>query len=128
MTESYDLKLNCEVRRVLVKHYVDLGRIAVRSQKGRVTIFGHLQRVIGAQEPLTSPIVEVMFYEIGRLRLASKVNVRLDNWTVDGGRWKPMDRVDIEGDTTTVKKKAAIRTESSVKLRSGHKPKAPGER
>ena len=128
MTDSQDLKLNREVRRILVKHYIDLGRLAVRSQQGRVSIFGHLQRVMGAQQALTPPIVEAMFYEVGRMRLATRVNIRLDNWTVDGGKWKPVDRGDLEDGTTTLKRKAALRRDSTVKLKSGHRPRSPGDR
>jgi len=127
MTDSNDLKLNREVRRILVKHYVDLGRLAVRSQRGRVTIFGHLQRVMGALEPLTPPIVEAMFYEIGRLRLASKINVRLDNWAFDGGKWKRVEK-EIGDSPASLKKKAALKRESRTQLKSGHKERTGGDR
>jgi hypothetical protein len=82
---------------------------------------------MGTLEPLTPPIVEAMFYELGRLRLASKISVRLDNWALDGEKWKPFER-EIGDGATSLKKKAALRRESGTQLKSGHKEKTRGEK
>lgn len=86
-----DLDINRAVRRILVKHWVDLGRLSIRSSKGRVLIRGLLRRIPGADQPLTTPIVEAMFYEASRIRGVSQITAYLENWTRDQGRWRPTD-------------------------------------
>jgi hypothetical protein len=39
MMEMIDLDINRGVRRVLVKHWIDLGRISVRTTRGRVPCY-----------------------------------------------------------------------------------------
>jgi hypothetical protein len=84
-----DLAVNRSVRRILVKHWIDLGRVAVRSNKGRVVIRGWLQRIEGATSELTPAVVTAMMDEIKRLRDVSRLVGRFDNWICDSGRWVP---------------------------------------
>ena len=89
-----DLDINRAVRRLLVKHWVDLGRVSVRTSKGKVIIFGNLRRIEGQRGPLTTPIVDALFYEISRIREVKSVRGRLENWINEGGRWREHDRQD----------------------------------
>lgn len=112
MTIQSDLDTNRGVRRVLVKHWVDLGRLSVRSTQGRVLIRGRLLRIQGASGELTTPIVEAMFNDIRRLRGVRNVTAHLDNWIKDGGRWKEFER-----HATRVETKESVKSaESSVTI------------
>jgi hypothetical protein len=91
-----DLDINRAVRRLLVKHWVDLGRVSVRTSKGRVIIYGNLRRVEGQRGPLTTPIVDALFYEISRIREVKNVKGRLENWINEGGRWREYARQDLK--------------------------------
>ena len=112
MTIQNDLDINRGVRRVLVKHWVDLGRMSVRSTQGRVLIRGRLLRIQGAKGALTTPIVEAMFYEIQHLRGVQNVTAHLDNWVKDGGRWREFERHSVRVEDRDSVKAAG----SSVKI------------
>ena len=92
MPEQSDLELNRAVRRVFVKHWVDLGRISVRSAKGNVLIRGRLMRIAGTKDELTTPITEHIFEEIQRIKGVRRLTVNLDNWIKEGGFWRPYER------------------------------------
>jgi len=94
MTTPEDLEINRAVRRIMVKHWIDLGRIAVRTSNARVSIHGKLQRVEGMKEPLLGPAVDGIFDELRRLRSVRNVNARFDNWINDSGRWRPAEQHD----------------------------------
>lgn len=82
-----DLDINRAVRTVLVKHWIDLGRLSVRSTDGKLYIRGALSRIAGINEELTSAIVDAMFSEIKRIRNLRQVYPLLENWTNDSGSW-----------------------------------------
>jgi len=82
-----DLDINRAVRSVLVKHWIDLGRLSVRSTDGKLYIRGALSRIAGVNEELTSSIVDAMFTEIKRIRNLRQVYPLLENWTNDSGSW-----------------------------------------
>lgn len=96
MNIQTDLDINRAIRRLLVKHWIDLGRISVRTTGGSVSIFGLLQRVEGRAEPLTPPTVEGMMYEIRRIDSVKAVRAHLDNWINDGGRWRQHERASLQ--------------------------------
>lgn len=82
-----DLEINRGVRRVLVRHWIDLGRISVRTISGKVHIRGTLERITGVKEPLSGAILEAMFADIRRLRGIARLNVELENWHNKSGLW-----------------------------------------
>lgn len=84
-----DLEINRDIRRVLVRHWIDLGQLSVRSTGGRVNVRGRLQRIEGRSEELTSSIVERIATEIRRIPGVGGVSIELANWTSGGGTWKP---------------------------------------
>ena len=92
MTVRNDLDINRSIRRVMVKHWIDLGRVSVRSTQGRVLIRGALQRVPGTPSELTTPLVEAMMAEMKRLPGVKRIQAHLDNWIQDGGRWRLHER------------------------------------
>lgn len=87
-----DLDINRSVRKVLVKHWIDLGRIWVRCTNGRVNIHGSLNRITGVGEELTPAILSTMFDEIERQPGVRNIKVELDNWVQSAGAWKLIGR------------------------------------
>lgn len=83
-----DLKVNRAIRRVLVKHWIDLGRLSVRSHHGDVILYGRLQRISGAAAPLTPRLLEAMFYEMSRLRGVRGIRPHFENWIQEDGGWR----------------------------------------
>jgi hypothetical protein len=86
-----DMDINRLVRRILVKHWVDLGRLSVRSTRGHVMLHGRLQRLAGATGFLSGPAVDSMFYELRRQPGVGRVTAHFENWSCDGGLWRPLD-------------------------------------
>ncbi|MDD4869079.1 MAG: hypothetical protein PHR77_00865 [Kiritimatiellae bacterium] len=84
-----DLDINRGIRTVLVKHWIDLGRLSVRSSDGKVWIRGALLRIAGVNEELSAPIVDAMFAEIKRIKNVRQVYPALENWNNDSGSWVP---------------------------------------
>ncbi len=82
-----DLDINRNVRKILVKHFIDLGCLSLRSSNGRVTIRGELMRIFGVAEKLSPPIVETIFGDIKRISGVKHIDIELENWTNEGGRW-----------------------------------------
>jgi len=95
MPTSSDLEMNRRIRRILVKHWIDLGRLSIRTMRGVVVLYGRLQRIPG-RDALIPAIVEAIFYEIKRIKGVKWIRAHLDNWTNDGGLWHP--RKGTEGD------------------------------
>lgn len=87
-----DLDTNRQVRKVFVKHWLDLGRLSIRSSKGKVWIRGSLTRISGVRGELTTPIVDVVFSDIKRIKAVRTLTIELDNWANDDGRWVPVTK------------------------------------
>lgn len=90
MPGQSDLQLNRSIRRILVRHWVDLGRLSIRSTNGMVLVYGRLQRIAG-REALTPPTVEAIFYDIRRLKDTRRIKPHLENWSNEGGLWRPVE-------------------------------------
>jgi hypothetical protein len=86
-----DIETNRDIRKVLVRHWIDLGQLSIRSNSGRVVIRGALRRIEGFNEALTSAIVDRMFGEINRIPSVGRAAVDLTNWSNQGGSWRSMD-------------------------------------
>ncbi len=87
-----DLDINRRIRQVLVRHWIDLGSLSVRSSFGRVSIRGTLRRLEGYREELTPTLVDQMFLEIRRIPEIERLIIELDNWVNVSGQWKPLDK------------------------------------
>ena len=83
-----DLEINRNVRRVLVRHWLDLGRIFIRSTNGHVSLRGSLSRIHGMNDPINSATVDTIFTEIKRVRNVKNISPDLDNWFCERGAWK----------------------------------------
>ena len=82
-----DLKAMRQVRSVLVKHWIDLGRLSLRCTSGVLQIRGSLMRLAGMKDPLTSAIVQTIFTDIKRVREIKRIQPDLSNWNDHGGGW-----------------------------------------
>ena len=91
MTRS-DLDINCDIRRVLVRHWIDLGKIFFRSTSGRVSMRGSLQRIAGVREEITSAVIDGMLGDLNRIGGVVNVYAEFDNWNQSLGRWRPVER------------------------------------
>jgi len=91
-----DLDINRGVRSILVKHWIDLGRLSVRSTDGKVYVRGALTRIGGVSEDLSSAIVENIFSEIKRIREVKQIYPSLENWTNDSGSWQQIGKPEKE--------------------------------
>lgn len=87
-----DLEINCSVRRVLVRHQVDLGWLSISTCRGAVYIQGDLLLLPGLKSTLTAEGVGAIFDEIDRCPGVSRVSVELHNWCRGGfdDGWKPV--------------------------------------
>lgn len=92
-----DLDTNREIRRILVKHWIDLGRVAVRTAHNRVTIYGTLQHLPGTRDELRPEIVKTIFDDIKKIDGVMRVTAKLDNWSQDGTLWKPFMSENLGG-------------------------------
>ncbi len=98
-----DLKNNQNIRKVLVRHWIDLGRIAIHSANGRATIRGSAQLLRGVKHELDSQAMENIFREIKRIREIRFLTIELDNWMLVEGAWQKLadsrsKRSGLEGD------------------------------
>ena len=85
---SPDLEINCAVRRVFVRHWIDLGKLSFRTQKGRVTLRGSLDRLPGSEQLLTVQAVEQLFTELQRIHGVDRFATELTNWERNSSGWK----------------------------------------
>lgn len=85
-----DLETNRKARRVLVRHWIDLGRLAVRAAAGSISVRGELVRIAGMQEGITSAVVETIFSEMKRTTNVKRMQINLTNWTSLSGKWVPV--------------------------------------
>ena len=92
MTKRPDIEINCDIRAVLVRHWIDLGKVLFRSSNGSVWMRGSVQRIPGVKTPLTPPIMENVFSDLKRIRGVSCVYADFENWAQQLGRWQPIDK------------------------------------
>ena len=90
---SSDLQLSREARKVLVRHWVDLGRIHIRCTNGSLHLRGSLLKMPGSGDNFNDSAVVTMFNEFKRIRGIKRVYGTLDNWQeMSPGVWKCTDR------------------------------------
>lgn len=83
-----DLEVTRGVRRLLVKHWIDLGRISVRTTRGNVYLYGNLRRLADHDIQLSPRALENMFQEMARIKGANRINPHFENWICDSVTWR----------------------------------------
>jgi len=88
MPDTRDLDINRNLRKVFIRHWIDLGRVFFRSVNGAVTVRGALERIAGVSELLSPTIVETIFMELNRVPDVKRITASLDNWKQEAGVWQ----------------------------------------
>jgi hypothetical protein len=80
-----------EVRKVLVRNWIDLGRVFVRVADGQVHLTGKLSLIARAPHELNDRTIGDMLAAITRIPSVPDVRAEFDNWDLDdGGTWRPV--------------------------------------
>ncbi len=88
MNGCTDLDINCQVRKVLVRHWIDLGRVHMRSTRGVVHLRGELCRLYQSKEALNTASVLELISEIRHIRDVRRVTTDFSNWVCKEGTWQ----------------------------------------
>lgn len=88
--EQSNLEVNRNVRRVLVTHWIDLGRLSIHTMKDSVHLRGSLMKLPGADSPLNSSSVDIIFKKIKTAVDGRRLQIDFDNWTLNSatGTWE----------------------------------------
>lgn len=87
---SSTLDANRQARRVLVQHWVDLGRVSVHTSNNAIYLRGSLSKIAGADSDFNPASLELMFSKLKGIDGIRFVHVELDNWerAGDSGAWR----------------------------------------
>jgi hypothetical protein len=88
MNRLTDLEINCSVRKVLVRHWLDLGKISLRTTSGVTYLSGELARLPKVETPLTSSSVTEIINEIRRVSSVRRIHASFHNWVECDRVWK----------------------------------------
>ncbi len=93
MPPPSDLELKRQVRKLLVRHNINLGWITIACCRGNVQVSGNLLLLPGTGVELTAPLLSSLFHQIARTNGVRRVSAELHNWTHNGAldAWKPKD-------------------------------------
>ena len=83
-----------QVRVVLVRHLIDIGRLSIQISMSHLRLHGSLCRLPGVTAALTPDIVQSIFSELGRIHGIRRVDGDFDNWRrLDdaGASWLPIE-------------------------------------
>ena len=83
-----------QVRVVLVRHLIDIGRLSIQISMSHLRLQGSLCRLPGVTSALVPEIIQSIFSELGRIQGIRRVDGDFDNWrTVDthGTSWAPVE-------------------------------------
>jgi len=89
MEAPSDLATSSAIRRVLVRYWIDLGKISLQTSRGLVTISGELTKLPNAEDQLNGFVVSALFTEIQHIPTVRRLNVKLTNWTEVDEAWQP---------------------------------------
>ena len=88
MDNLSDLATNCAVRKVLVRHWIDLGKISVRTSLGVVSLTGELQRISNSTGGLNASALSAIIFETKLIPTVRRVIVNVCNWTSSNDGWQ----------------------------------------
>lgn len=87
-----DLEINRSIRRVLVRHWIDIGRLTIHSTEGRVRVRGLLQPIAGTNSDLEQKNVENIISEIERTKEIKRIHYEFENWINANGTWQKLEK------------------------------------
>jgi hypothetical protein len=88
MSKPSDIEINCAVRRVLVRHWIDIGKISLRTTQGVVWLSGTLCKLPRVSTELTSKMIVEILGEIRRSPAVRRVHPEFNNWAEREGGWQ----------------------------------------
>ena len=107
MDSSSDLHINCAVRKVMVRHWIDLGKLSMRTTRGVVRLGGALNRLPGAVGELNATLIMVIIAEIKRVPHVRRVSADFTNWRRVGLEgWSPIGILPFQPDQPFRRKEA----------------------
>ncbi len=80
MNRLTDMEVNVAVRRVLVRHWIDLGKVSIRTTRGVVWLSGSLVRLRNGGAEMKDDEMVNVFDEIRTVRGVRRMHPRLINW------------------------------------------------
>ena len=80
LTPALRCEIVREIRVVLVRHFIDMGRLTISISLRGIHVHGHLARLPGLPNPLTAGVVSSIIDELERIRHVKKVFAEFDNW------------------------------------------------
>ena len=83
-----------QIRVILVRHLIDIGRLSIQMTSSSVRLHGSLLRLPGVTSPLTPETVTTIMGEIGRVDGVRRVMAEFENWTQSHGMgaWHPIEK------------------------------------
>lgn len=90
------------VRMVLVRHFIDIGRLSIQVSPHQIRLVGSLGRLPGVENEMTADTVTTIFSELRRLPGVSRVQAEFDNWSEASGlgAWKPIGSAPTKPETS----------------------------
>lgn len=79
------MAINRGVRAILVRHFIDLGRMSIHPSSQGVRLQGTFVRLPGVAAPLTPELMVAIMGEIARVPGVRRVEADFENWTQEGG-------------------------------------------
>ena len=86
---SGDFQINSRVRGIFAKHWLDTSQLSVVTIKGNVYIGGNVRKLpaVSLDVDVNEDLMEIINYEIGRIRGVKRVTYRLEDWRREGGKF-----------------------------------------
>ena len=74
-----DMEINCRVRRVLVRHWIDLNKLSVRTSRCVISLSGSLMRLPHTASDAGAATPAAIFEDIKRIPDVRRLQLNLDN-------------------------------------------------
>jgi hypothetical protein len=103
LTPASRTEMYRQIRVILVRHLIDIGRLSIQMSASSVRLHGSLVRLPGVTSPLTPEMVGTIMSEIGRVDGVRRVISEFDNWTQAHGMgaWHLVEKASTTTKPTT---------------------------
>jgi hypothetical protein len=88
MADASDTEITAAVRKVLVKHWVDVSRIRIRVTRGVLILTGTIDKIYGAEGgPVDRSFLSSLDQGLQAVKGLRRIRYQFGNWAKDGGEW-----------------------------------------
>ncbi len=126
MKQLPDLEINRAVRRILVRHWIDLGKLSIRSASAVCHLSGMLDKLPNVPPALTGTKIAEIFVEIRRVPALRRVDADFLNWQECGITWKLISpkthSLTTPGDASAVPQEIPDLTKAALELELHERP------